>query len=177
VQIERVPSQLRISTIKTLAASHKLNKQRDGALDNSLRLREQGLVLRSRGGTLREQRAGRGALALRTSEEVCARCGEWAPVDRERGATFDVEARVGEWAKGRKSSRRRRVAWLRREGNGAYGWEGEVRQLDHELRELRDQRVLRLRREVLEDRVQTDTTDLHMHQRWYGQSDERQDRD
>jgi hypothetical protein len=66
---------------------------------------------------------------------------------------------------------------LRREGNGADGWEGDVRQLDHELRELRDQRVLRLRREVLEDRVQTDTMDLHMHQQWYGQSDERQDRD
>ena len=33
---------------------------------------------------------------------------------------------------------------------------------------------LRLRREVLEDRVQTDTTgrDLQMDQRWYGQSDE-----
>ena len=53
MQIERVPSQLKISVIKTLAALHEFNKKRDRALDDSLRLREQGLVLSSRGGTLR----------------------------------------------------------------------------------------------------------------------------
>ena len=84
MQIERVPSQLRISAIKTLAAPHELNKQRDRALNISLRIREQSLALSSRGGTLREQRAGHGALSLSTSEEVCAPCGEWAAVDRER---------------------------------------------------------------------------------------------
>ena len=81
VQIQRVPSQLRICAIKTLAAPHEFNKKRDRALDDSLRLREQGLVLSSRGGTLREQRTGCGALALCTSKLVCARCGEWAPVN------------------------------------------------------------------------------------------------
>ena len=172
VQIKCVPSQLGICAIKTLAAPHELNKQRDRTLDDSLRLREQRLVLGSRGGTLREQCARRGALALCTSEEVCARCGEWAAVDGERGAAFDVEARMGEWAEGRKS-RGRRVAWLRRESDRTDGREGEMRQLDHELRELRDQRVLRLRRKVLEDRIQTDTRDLHMDQRRHGQSDEK----
>ena len=53
VQIERIPNQLRISAIKILAAPHEFNKQHDRALDDSLRLREQGLVLSSRGGTLR----------------------------------------------------------------------------------------------------------------------------
>ena len=103
VQIKRVPSQLRIGAIKTLAAPYKFNKQRDGALNDSLRLREQRLVFSSGGGTLSEQRAGRGAHALSTSEEICACCGEWASVNRERGAAFDVEAGVSEWAKGRKS--------------------------------------------------------------------------
>jgi hypothetical protein len=107
VQIERVPSQLRISAFRTLAAPHEFNKQRDRALDDGLRLREQSLALSSHGGTLREQRAGRGALSLCASEEVCAHCGEWAPVDQERGASFDVEAPVGEWAEGQKSQRRR----------------------------------------------------------------------
>ena len=102
-QIERVPSQVRISAIETLAAPNEFNKKRDRALDDSLRLREQSLALSSRGGTLREQRTGRGALALCTSEEVCALCGEWAAIDGERGAAFDVEAWVGEWAEGRKS--------------------------------------------------------------------------
>ena len=81
MQIERVPSQLRISVIKTLAALHEFNKKRDRALDDSLRLSEQGLVLSSRGGTLREQRTGRGALTLCTSKEVCARRGDWVSVD------------------------------------------------------------------------------------------------
>ena len=56
-----------------LAVPHEHDKQRDRALDDSLHLREQSLVLSSRGGTLREQRAGLGALVLCKSEEVCAR--------------------------------------------------------------------------------------------------------
>ena len=70
VQVERVPSQLRICAIKTLAASHKLDEQRDRTLDDRLRFREQGLVLGSCRGTLGEKRAGRSALTLGTSEEV-----------------------------------------------------------------------------------------------------------
>ena len=75
VQIERVPSQLRTSAIKTLAAPHEFNKKRDRALDDSLHLREQGLVLSSRGGTLREQRTGRGALWGLGLGRLRARCG------------------------------------------------------------------------------------------------------
>ena len=182
VQIERVPSQLWIGTVEALAASNELDKQRDGALDDGLRLREQGLVLGSRRGTLCKKRAGRSALTLGTSEEVRARCWEWTTVNRERGAAFDVEARVREWAEGRKGRRwvcwrrrGRRIAWFR-ENDGADGREEVVRQLDHELRELRDQRVLRLRGEVLEDCVQTHTRDLHASKTGDGQSDKKQRR-
>jgi hypothetical protein len=133
VQIERIPSQLWICAIKTFAASYELDKQRNGTLDDILRLCKQGLVLSSRWSTLREKRAGRRTLTLGTSEKVCTRCWEGTAVDRERGAAFDVEARVHELAERRKSRRggywRRsgwRVAWLR-ENNGADGREIEVR--------------------------------------------------
>ena len=126
MQVERVPCQLRISAFKTLAAPHELNKQRDRALNNSLRLREQSIALSSRGGTLREQRAGRGALSLCTSEEVYARCGEWAAVDGERGATFDAEARVG----GPRAKEPKKAGRIVEEGGQwAQRQEGEVRQL------------------------------------------------
>jgi hypothetical protein len=133
VQIERVPSQLWIGAVKAFAASYELDKQRDGTLDDTLRLCKQGLVLSSRWSTLGEKRAGRSTLTLGASEEVCTRCCERAAVDRERGAAFDVEARVHKWAERWKSLRggywRRsgwRVAWLRKD-NGADGREVEVR--------------------------------------------------
>jgi hypothetical protein len=105
VQIERVPSQLWISAVKPFAAPYELDKQRDGPLDDIMRLCKQGLVLSSRWGTLGEKRADRSALTLGASEEVCTRCWERAAVDRKRGTAFDVEARVHEWAERRKSLR------------------------------------------------------------------------
>src|ERR1700733_882085 len=105
VQIERVPSQLRICAVKAFTASYELDKQRDGTLDNILRLCKQGLVLSSRWSSLGEKRAGRSTLTLGASEEVCTRCWERAAVDRERGAAFDIEARVHEWAERRRSRR------------------------------------------------------------------------
>jgi len=111
---------------------HELDEQRDGTLDDALRLGKQGLVLSSRGSTLREERACRGALALGTCEKVCSRSWEWSAINRERGAAFDVEARVREWAEERESWRGRqwreggsRVAGLR-EDNRADCREGEA---------------------------------------------------
>ena len=148
VQVERVPSQLRICAIKTLAAPHKFDEQRDRALDDRLRLGEQGLVLSSCRGTLGEKRTSRSALPLGTSEEVCTRGGERSTVDRERGAAFDIEARVCEWAERRKNGigvcwrgRGRRVT-CSRENDRSNSREGKVGQLDHELRELLNQRIL-----------------------------------
>jgi hypothetical protein len=112
VQVERVPSELWVRAVEALAAAHELDEQRDGALDDRLRLGEQGFVLGSRGRTLSEERARRSTFALRTSKEVCA-CGrEWAAVDRKRGAALDVEARVGEWAE----------EWEGRGGGYGYGY-------------------------------------------------------
>jgi hypothetical protein len=86
VQIEHVPSQLWIRAVKAFAASYEFDKQRDGTLDDILRLCKQGLVLSSRWSTLGEKRVGRSTLTLGASEEVSTRCCERATVDRERSA-------------------------------------------------------------------------------------------
>ena len=167
MQIERVPGELWIGTVETIAAAHKLDEQRDSTLDDGLCLGKEDLVIGSRGGTLREQSACRSALTLSAGEKVCASCWEWSAVDQECSAAFDVKAWVRERSEGRNSwrgrhwrRRGRRVAWLG-EDDGADGGEGEVGYFDHELCELRDQRVLRLWGKVLEDGIQTDTRDLH----------------
>jgi hypothetical protein len=165
VQVERVPAELWICTIETFTATHKLDEQRHCTLDDRLRLGEQCLVFGSGGGTLREEGTSRGALTLGAGEEVCAGCWERATVYRERGTAVNVEAWVGEWPKWWKSRRRR---WGRRdrgisrsrEDDRADGGEGKMRQFEHELRELSNQGVLRLGREVVKDRVKTDAGDL-----------------
>jgi hypothetical protein len=109
------------------------DKQRDGTLNNGLSYSKQGLVLGFRVEILSKKCTGGNGLVRK---EVRAGFWEWTTVDRVRCGAFNVEARVHEWAKGRKSQRwgywRRcggRVAWLR-ENNGADNREGEVRQLD-----------------------------------------------
>jgi len=94
VQIESVPGELGVGAVETITAAYELDEQHDGTLNDVLRLGEQSLVLCSRRCTLREERAGRGALTLGTGKEVCSHCWEWTTIDRERGATFNVEARV-----------------------------------------------------------------------------------
>ena len=135
VQIERVLCELWVGAVETFAAAHELDEQCDSALDDGLRLGKQCLVLGSRGGTLDEKRARRSSLTISTGKEICARRWKWAAVDRERGAALDVEARVREWAEGRKSRRGRRRCRHRREkragglrkDDGADGREGEMR--------------------------------------------------
>ena len=122
MQIECVSAKLWICTVETFAAAHELDEESHGTLDDRLRLVEQRLVLGSRGGALREERAGRGALALGAGQEVCASCWERAAIDRECGAAIDVEARVGERAEWWKSWRRR--GWRR--GWGWRRWEGRI---------------------------------------------------
>jgi hypothetical protein len=133
VQIESVPSEFGVGAVETLTAAHKLDEQRDRPLDDGLRLGQQSLVLCPRRGTLREERAGRGALTLGTGKEVCSHRWERTTIDRERGATFDVEARVRQWTEGRKGGRggrqrcgSRRVAGLR-EDDGSDFREGDAR--------------------------------------------------
>ena len=103
MQVKRVPCELGVRAIEAIAPAHELDEQRDGALDESVRVREQRLVLRAGGGarTRCEERAGGGALAVRAGEEVRAGGREWPAVERERVAAIDVEARVREWAEGR----------------------------------------------------------------------------
>ena len=105
MQIESVPGELRVGTVETLTAAHELDEQSDGTFYDRLRLGEQGLVLSSRGGTLRKERASRGALTFCTAEEICSRCWEWPAINRECSTALDVEARVREWAEGRESRR------------------------------------------------------------------------
>jgi hypothetical protein len=64
--------------VKVFAASYKLDKQRDGTLDDILHLCKQDLVLSSRWGTLGERCVGCSMLTLSASEEVSTRCCERA---------------------------------------------------------------------------------------------------
>jgi hypothetical protein len=99
VQVERVPCQLGVGAIEAVTPAHELDEQRNGTLDECMRVREQRLVICAGGTAARgEECAGSGTLAFGTGEEVCTRGREWTAVESERVAAVDVEAWMREWA-------------------------------------------------------------------------------